>query len=65
MSALAQIRPAFADKLPEPNWEAMADRAFLEMSKLRERLVIRDRNSAACRVDEAIEALQAACREFI
>ena len=57
--------PAFADRLPEPAWERMADDAFAMLWKLRERLVVRDHNKAACRVDEAIEALQAACREFV
>lgn len=42
--------------------EAVADDAFLAMSKLRDLLVRRDDNIGACRVDEAIEALTAACR---
>lgn len=45
--------------------EALADEAFLAMAKLRDRLIGADRNIAACRVDEAIEKLQAACREFV
>lgn len=56
---------AFANPLPEPNWEGMADDILLQLSKLRERLVVRDFNTAACRVDEAIDAMQAACREFV
>jgi hypothetical protein len=43
--------------------EAVADDAFLSMSKLRDLLVRRNDNLGACRVDEAIEALTAACRE--
>lgn len=43
--------------------EAVADDAFLSMSKLRDLLVRRNDNHAACRVDEAIEKLTAACRE--
>ena len=43
--------------------EAHIDAAFLAMSKLRDQLVRRDANSAACRVDEAMEKLTAAIRE--
>ena len=43
--------------------EAHADDAFLAMSKLRDQFVRRDANSAACRVDEAMEKLTAAIRE--
>lgn len=42
--------------------EAVADDAFLSMSRLRDLLVRRNDNYGACRVDEAIEALTAACR---
>ena len=52
---------AFAHKLP-PVSEHDADTAFLHLSKLRDRLVWADENTAACRVDEAIEKLEAACR---
>lgn len=44
--------------------EALADDAFLAMSKLRDHLVRQDRNIAACNVDRAIEAMEAACREI-
>lgn len=54
-------RGAFADRLP-PASERDADAAFLHLSKLRERLVWADENLAACRVDEAIERLEEACR---
>jgi hypothetical protein len=43
--------------------ESLADDAFLSMWKLRDHLVRQDRNTAA--VDEAIEALQAVCREIV
>lgn len=45
--------------------EDLADEAFLALAKLRDRLVLANRNTAACRVDEAIEKLQDACREFV
>ncbi|MBO9602577.1 MAG: hypothetical protein J7496_08725 [Novosphingobium sp.] len=45
--------------------EALADAAFLALWKLRDKLARRDFNTAACRADEAIETLQAACREFV
>ena len=53
----------YADLLPEVE-EAEFDKAFLAMSKLRDRLVWRDQNIVACRVDEAIELLQRACDEL-
>jgi hypothetical protein len=59
------INGFYAGKLPEHDWEALADDAFLSMAKLRDKLVLSNRNTAACRVDEAIEALQVACREFV
>jgi len=43
--------------------EVEADAAFLHMSKLRDLLVRRDQNLAACLVDDAIHALETACRE--
>lgn len=43
--------------------EAHIDAAFLALSKLRDMLVRRDANHAACRVDEAMEKLTAAIRE--
>ena len=42
--------------------EAIADDALLALSKLRDMFVRRDANLAACRVDEAIEAVMIACR---
>lgn len=57
-------RGAFVHKLP-PIEEELADAAFLSLAKLRDKLVARDLNIAACRVDEAIDALQAACKEFV
>jgi hypothetical protein len=45
-----------------PAEERDADAAFLHLSKLRDRLVWADENTAACRVDEAIERLEEACR---
>lgn len=45
--------------------ERLADEAFAAMWKLRDKLVAADRNIAACRVDEAIEHLQAACGLFV
>lgn len=55
----------YAHKLPEPDWERLADDAFISMTKLRDMLVHRDRNTTACRVDEAIEALEVACRALL
>lgn len=45
--------------------EAVADDAFLSMSKLRDLLVRRDAKLAACLVDDAIHALETACREKV
>ena len=42
--------------------EALADSALLILSKLRDQLVQRDAVRTACRVDETMEALVAACR---
>ena len=42
--------------------EALADSALLILSKLRDELVLRDANRTACRIDEVVEALVAACR---
>lgn len=53
----------FATRLP-PLAEQDCDTAFLHLAKLRERLVWADENTAACRVDEAIEKLTAAVREL-
>lgn len=50
----------FSDLIP-PVEEAEFDRAFLAMSKLRDRLALRNQNIPACRVDQAIEQLQRAC----
>lgn len=54
----------YADKLPSME-EELADRAFLSLAKLRDNLVLSNHNHAACRVDEAIERLQEACKEFV
>lgn len=43
--------------------EAIADDALLALSKLRDMLVRRDANLAACLIDDAIHAVEAACRE--
>lgn len=51
----------YHDRLP-PISERDADDAFLSMAKLRDRLVHANENTAACRVDQAIEKLQDACR---
>jgi hypothetical protein len=59
-ATLAHFRAA-TERLPALS-EQDADTAFLHMSKLRDRLVHADENLAACRVDEAIERLQEACR---
>ena len=42
--------------------EALADSALLILSRLRDQLVHRNANRTACRVDETMEALVAACR---
>lgn len=42
--------------------ERLADDALLAMHKLRDTLVLSNRNIPACKVDEAMEALTAACR---
>lgn len=43
--------------------EAHADAALLALSKLRDMLVRRDANLAACKIDDAIHAVEAASRE--
>jgi hypothetical protein len=43
--------------------ESHADAALLALSKLRDMLVRRDANLAACLVDDAIHAVEAASRE--
>lgn len=43
--------------------EAHADAALLALSKLRDMLVRRDANLAACLIDDAIHAVETACRE--
>lgn len=53
----------YAHKLPPrcqltPAEEAQADAALLAMFKLRDLLVRRDANNAACRVDETMSALE-------
>lgn len=53
----------YADRLP-PMDEIAADAAFLEMSRLRDRLIARDEKLAALYVEDAIAALQRACREL-
>jgi uncharacterized protein YaiI (UPF0178 family) len=55
MSALA-LRIAEAE-------EAHADAALLALSRLRDLLVRRDANLAACLIDDAIHAVEAASRE--
>lgn len=42
--------------------ERMADDALFAMQQLRENLVLANMNLPACKVDDAMEALQAACR---
>lgn len=42
--------------------ERIADAALLAMHRLRDRLVHSNRNTAACKVDEAMGALEDACR---
>jgi hypothetical protein len=51
----------YLDRLP-PISEQDADAAFLRLSRLRDRLVGANEHIAACRVDEAIEKLEEACR---
>lgn len=43
--------------------EAFADAALLNLSRLRDLMVRRDANLAACLVDDAIHAVETACRE--
>ena len=43
--------------------EAFADTALLNLSRLRDLLVRRDANHAACLIDDAIHAVEAASRE--
>lgn len=43
--------------------EAHADAALLALSKLRDQLVRRDANLAACLIDDAIASVEAASRE--
>lgn len=45
--------------------EAFADAALLNLSRLRDLLVRRDANLAACLIDDAIHALETACREKV
>jgi hypothetical protein len=42
--------------------EALADDAMLSLSKLRDALVGRNANLLACRIDEALERVEDACR---
>jgi hypothetical protein len=60
--ALPEMQAAPIEQRLSEIEEAHADTAFLAMSKLRDMLVRREANSAACRVDEAIEKLTLACR---
>lgn len=43
--------------------EAHVDAALLSLFRLRDEFVRTDDNHAACRIDEAMELVQAACRE--
>jgi len=45
--------------------EALADEALLALFKLRDRLVHRNANSLACRVDEQMEALESLARSSV
>ena len=54
---------SFAYRIPALT-EADADRAFLALSKLRDRLVWADENIAACHVERAIECVENAIREL-
>lgn len=59
------LRAAFASKLPAPNIERLADDALLAMSKLRDALVTWNENTAACRIDEAMETTLATARAVL
>lgn len=51
-----------ADRLTEIQ-EAHIDTALLHLSRARDEFVRADENHAACRIDEAMEIVQAVCRE--
>lgn len=49
-------------RLLEPSTEALADDALLAVFKLRDRLVARDCNHAACRIERIMDDLEAEVR---
>lgn len=61
MDALLERRPlrTLAVTVAE---EGFADNALLMLSQMRDRLVTRNANTAACRIDEAMERIVAVCR---
>lgn len=55
----------YASLIPPPDFEEMTDDVLLRLSRLRDQYVFADQNSAACRVDLAMEIVLDAVRKEV